>query len=97
MDDVSSQNSPAPTGHPPLSQQQQQSHNSAATMYHAGAIGWPVRGTKVLPRDYSACEFADLVELIGMFCPRGEAEPPSLVLDELIYLGRSYVDAIDLN
>ena len=42
---------------------------SGADMYHAGAMGWPGSGRKVLPRDYTACEFADLVELIGMFCP----------------------------
>lgn len=35
-------------------------------------------GRKVLPRDYTVCEFVDLVELIGMLLSRSEAELSSL-------------------
>ena len=66
MEDASCENSSSTTVQYP---QQQQPHMSGADMYHAGAMGWPGSGRKVLPRDYTACEFADLVELIGMFCP----------------------------
>jgi len=52
----------------PRQQGQQQNSRTPPTMYRpakAATMGWMGTGAKVLPRHYTACEFADLVELIG--------------------------------
>jgi len=52
----------------PWQQGQQQNSGTPPAMYRpakAATMGWMGTGAKVLPRHYTACEFADLVELIG--------------------------------
>jgi hypothetical protein len=75
MEDVSGENAASATSrqqHPLQQQHQQQQLNSSAstTMYRPAAMattpmGWMGTGIKVLPKHYTACEYADLVELIG--------------------------------
>jgi hypothetical protein len=76
MDDVSSENAASTTSrqHHSLQQQQQLNSTASTTMYRPAAMattpmGWMATGIKVLPKHYTACEYADLVELIGTSSP----------------------------
>lgn len=65
MEDASSENASANTAQQQPLQQQQQ---AAWTVYRPAAtttMGHMGNGVKILPKHYTACEFADLVELIG--------------------------------